>query len=548
MKYLLLIIAFGTHMLLHSQVGINTTSPESTLDVRAENHLGTVSSNDGILVPRVNNLSVDGSVNGQLVFLIADNGTFTKGFHYWDGMQWVGFGGIVSDDWALTGNAGTTNGTNFLGTTDTQDLDIRTNNVITHRFTQKGQLEFLNLAESVYLGENAGKNLVETLFDFPTGSVFIGQNSGMSVTEAYYNNFIGYLSGENTTTGGFNSFFGGNSGHFNTTGQRNSFYGNSSGYQNTTGNQNSFFGDGSGGSNTIGTNNSFFGKSSGSFNTTGNFNSFFGVSSGLRNITASSNSYFGAFSGQDTTSGSMNSFFGSSSGAENTTGRQNSYVGSVSGGNTTTGVENVFFGASSGFSNISGSRNIFIGFKSGFNELNDDRLYIENSDATIPLIGGDFNLNRVGINRSIGALTNTLEVEGEASKTVVGAWAGNSDRRLKKNIETINGQQALEKIFKMRGVTYEWNDTKTGNNRPTTMQYGFIAQELMKVFPNKVSKDVQGYYQTAYGDYDAIFVQAIKELSKSIDTKDEEINKLKEQNKAFEARLEALELLLDAKK
>ncbi len=85
---------------LYSQVGINTSAPESTLDVRAKNHLGTVTAEDGVLVPRVNALSVSGSVNGQLVYLVADAGVFTKGFHYWDGTVWqplAGSGGASGD-------------------------------------------------------------------------------------------------------------------------------------------------------------------------------------------------------------------------------------------------------------------------------------------------------------------------------------------------------------------------------------------------------------------------------------------------------------------
>lgn len=85
---------------LYSQVGINTSAPESTLDVRAKNHLGTVTAEDGVLVPRVNALSVSGSVNGQLVYLVADAGIFTKGFHYWDGTVWqplAGSGGASGD-------------------------------------------------------------------------------------------------------------------------------------------------------------------------------------------------------------------------------------------------------------------------------------------------------------------------------------------------------------------------------------------------------------------------------------------------------------------
>lgn len=73
---------------LYSQVGINTITPEATLDVRAKNHLGTVTAQDGVLIPRVNSLSVNGSVNGQLVYLVADSGTFLQGFHYWNGTVW----------------------------------------------------------------------------------------------------------------------------------------------------------------------------------------------------------------------------------------------------------------------------------------------------------------------------------------------------------------------------------------------------------------------------------------------------------------------------
>lgn len=80
-----------------SQVGINTSTPSATLDIRAVNHLGSASPQDGLLVPRVSDLANGGIEDGQLLFLIADwtddNGTpaitsddvvLTKGFHYWD--------------------------------------------------------------------------------------------------------------------------------------------------------------------------------------------------------------------------------------------------------------------------------------------------------------------------------------------------------------------------------------------------------------------------------------------------------------------------------
>ena len=127
--------------------------------------------------PRVSNLATSGSVNGQLVYLTIDNGGNLQGFHYWDGVQWIRIeDGSVTDNWSLSGNTGTVNGTNFIGTTDAQDLDIRTNNTIRHRFTQQGQLEFLNTGMSVFIGEGAGAN--DDLSN--NRNTFVGRNAGQS--------------------------------------------------------------------------------------------------------------------------------------------------------------------------------------------------------------------------------------------------------------------------------------------------------------------------------------------------------------------------------
>ena len=148
---------------------------------------------------------------------------------------------------------------------------------------------------------------------------------------------------------------------------------------------------------------------------------------------------------------------------------------------------------------------------------------------------------KVGIMRN--PTTNPLEVEGVASKTTAGSWTANSDRRLKKNIVSINGKTALEKINELRGVTYEWNDNKTGTERPLGIQYGFIAQELMEVFPEKVSKDNLGYFQTAYGDYDPLFVEAIKELIIKNEVLSEENKKLSAEITLLNETLKKIELI-----
>ncbi len=197
-------------------------------------------------------------------------------------------------------------------------------------------------------------------------------------------------------------------------------------------------------------------------------------------------------------------------------------------------------GARIRFTNTSETSNRWTIFGRADNTAADSRFNIfHNGTGNIIVATGNGN---VGIRRT--PTTNTLEVNGNASKNTAGSWLANSDKRLKKDITNIKGSFALNKINKMQGVTYKWDDDKTGIERPSTIQYGFIAQDIMKVFPSKVSKDNLGYYQTAYGDYDPIFVEAIKELNKKINRLEQENKQLKEllQNqKLLEQRIQKLE-------
>lgn len=79
----------------NGQVGINIPTPESTLDVRAKNHLGPVSSTDDVLVPRVNDLSV----NGKLVYLLSNSGSLIKGFNTGTELHGRLFKDTTNDSW-----------------------------------------------------------------------------------------------------------------------------------------------------------------------------------------------------------------------------------------------------------------------------------------------------------------------------------------------------------------------------------------------------------------------------------------------------------------
>ncbi len=129
----------------------------------------------------------------------------------------------------------------------------------------------------------------------------------------------------------------------------------------------------------------------------------------------------------------------------------------------------------------------------------------------------------IGIQRE--ATTNALEVNGNASKSTAGSWLGNSDARLKINMQPI--ESSLEKLLQLKGITYTWNDDKTGYKRPEGVQYGFTAQNIQQVFPEMVTTDAQGYLQTAYGTYDPLIIEALRELKKENEELKREIENIK---------------------
>lgn len=110
---------------MNAQVGIGTTTPNAALDV--------TSTNDGFLIPRIsltatNIATVTTPTTSELVYNTNTTGGangVTPGFYYWNGTLWTKLGG--GNAWALMGNSGTTAGTNFIGTTDAQDLRFKTN-------------------------------------------------------------------------------------------------------------------------------------------------------------------------------------------------------------------------------------------------------------------------------------------------------------------------------------------------------------------------------------------------------------------------------------
>jgi hypothetical protein len=87
-----------------------------------------------------------------------------------------------------------------------------------------------------------------------------------------------------------------------------------------------------------------------------------------------------------------------------------------------------------------------------------------------------------------------------------GNWNPLSDARLKTNVVTLTG--VLEKLEQIRGVSFNWTDTTAMGSQ---LNFGVIAQELEKVFPELVSTDIDGYKHVTYDIFAPILLEAIKE-------------------------------------
>jgi hypothetical protein len=106
-----------------------------------------------------------------------------------------------------------------------------------------------------------------------------------------------------------------------------------------------------------------------------------------------------------------------------------------------------------------------------------------------------------------------------------------SDRRLKKDIKNITSP--LIQIKKLQGVSYHLNSNslhkllpKINTNSGDILNYGFIAQDIQKVFPELVKQadSVTSYLAVNYVALIPLIVEAMKEQSSTIDS-------LKSQNK-----------------
>lgn len=125
-----------------------------------------------------------------------------------------------------------------------------------------------------------------------------------------------------------------------------------------------------------------------------------------------------------------------------------------------------------------------------------------------------------------------------AFNSTTGAYTGISDERLKTNIQSMS--PALEKINQLKPSTFQFKNT-------TDKQFynGFIAQDVMKVFPNLVTHIVNpernlDVYTLDYSGFGVIAVKGVQELDQTVKSQEQTINTLQDRITKLEAALNAI--------
>ena len=153
---------------------------------------------------------------------------------------------------------------------------------------------------------------------------------------------------------------------------------------------------------------------------------------------------------------------------------------------------------------------------------------LNRADALSILKNGNMSIGIDNWEADLDAPDVRLKVEGPRSSTVAifsdgldtceitpstaGGVTCSSDARLKKDIETITQDTALDDINALRPVHYFWNDDANESNP----QQGFIAQEIREVFPELVRTGNNGMLSVSYVGLIPSIVASIQELTEKV--------------------------------
>jgi len=321
-------------------------------------------------------------------------------------------------------------------------------------------------------------------------------------------------------------------------------------------------------------------------NTTGDYNTADGYEALYSNTTGKYNTATGVQSLYSLTTGFFNVACSYGALFLDTSGSYNVAIGPYSLFNNSNGNNNIGLGLRALNTNITGSNNIAIGYSADVRSSNLNNAvaigsnsqafcsncivlgsinginggsantkvgigttnpqsdgHIKQSDETYPLSSGGLRFERktnsdhwnIGID-NMDALDFIYNgVPKTYLNSPSGAFTIVSDIRMKKDINPVD--TVLSSIMQLQAKTYHYKD----NNSDAPFSYGFIAQDVEKLFPDFVTtRGVDNMKGIIYQNFGVIAIKGIQEQQKIIEGQQKEIDLLKAQNKLILEEIEKM--------
>jgi hypothetical protein len=231
------------------------------------------------------------------------------------------------------------------------------------------------------------------------------------------------------------------------------------------------------------------------------------------------------------TTGITNTVSGSGAMYRNTNGTGNTAIGYDALPNNISGDYNIAIGFNSGNGWTAGSYNIDIGNVGGFNDTGVIRIGTQVPTAlqTSTYIAGIYT------NTSVSGLPVVIDSNGQLGVTPV------SSERFKTSIAPMGSTS--EKLQQLRPVTFHLKANPQG-----ALQYGLIAEEVAKVYPELVIRDQKGRIDgVRYDELAPMLLNQAQQDEQQITAQAAEIRELKQQQRQETAKQHDHSAVQDAK-
>jgi hypothetical protein len=264
-----------------------------------------------------------------------------------------------------------------------------------------------------------------------------------------------------------------------------------------------------------------FSNTTGGFNTASGIDALFSNTAGFNNLAAGAYALFSNTTGAHNTASGIDALF------SNTTGANNTAAGAYALFSSTTGANNIAVGYGAGGSLTTGSNNIYLG----------NRFGTATEESTMRLGGAQTRTFIAGI-FGVPVSGGSAVVINNAGQMGIVA----SSRRYKSDIQPMGAHS--RGLSQLRPVIFRYKDDAQGER-----QYGLIAEEVAKVYPELVTRGASGEVEAVrYHEVIPMVLNEVQHQQRQLATLKAENARLRavvaqqqERDAALAARLERLE-------